>query len=657
MNRDRAKEYLKSHATDYLTPDKSRKGYVCPICGSGSGKKGTGITSKDGGEHFSCWTGCFTNADIIDILGMKAGKTDYLDKLEAACNEAGIELDGSSGGEPRSNRPTVAPKPKPAPEPEIDYTEYYKTCHARISETDYAQKRGLSREICDRFNLGYDPAWQSPKALREGKHPPYTPRLIIPTSEYSYLARDTRKEVPQGAEDFVKMREGKVHIFNLDALKDESQPIIIVEGEIDALSIIEVGGNALGLGGTSNVDKLLGILEENKPRQHIIIALDNDEAGEKNAKKLEAGLKKLGIISYRRDLCEGITREDGSKTKDANEALQRDREGFTAAVEAVKKSEETEKEKYLKTSSLANLQSFLDGVTASANTPCIKTRFSKLDAALDGGLYEGLYTIGAITSAGKTSLMLQICDQIAEAGTDVLIFSLEMARTELMAKTISRHTFIEAHKLYPDPKDAQKANGLAKTERGITDGRRYRNYSPEETGLIRAAVRAYERYAENVFISEGVGDITASKIRETVDRHIRITGRKPVVLVDYLQILAPADVRATDKQNTDKAVLELKRISRDYKTTVIAISSLNRMSYNDEIKLSAFKESGAIEYSADCLLGYQLKGAGTEGFNSEEAKKKDPRTMELIILKNRHGEVGERITFSYYPKFNYFEEI
>ena len=30
-------KYINEHATDYLKPDASKKGYICPICGSGSG--------------------------------------------------------------------------------------------------------------------------------------------------------------------------------------------------------------------------------------------------------------------------------------------------------------------------------------------------------------------------------------------------------------------------------------------------------------------------------------------------------------------------------------------------------------------------------------------------------------------------------------------
>ena len=666
MNREQAKEYLQSHGKDLLTPDKSRKGFICPICGSGDGAKGTGITTKDG-VHFTCWAGCFTHSDIIDIIGQRDGLTEYRDKLEAACREAGIALDA-----PSSYRRTTAREDFSEVEEnqkqdrteqdkhsdihtstytqqqEADYTAYYALCHSRIASTDYPAQRGLSAEVLERFNIGFDPAWKHPKVVAQGKNPPATPRLIIPTSSASYLARDTRAEIPEPQRQYSKSKVGKVHIFNLDALEDAERPCFVVEGEIDALSIIEVGGNALALGSVSNAERLLKVLEGRKPKQPLIIAMDNDEAGQKAAKTLAEGLEKQGLTFYRRNPCEGF--------KDANEALQKDRESLRAAVEAANNAGQEEREEYLRTSSSANLQSFIDGIAESVNTPCISTGFFNLDSMLDGGLYEGLYIMGAISSLGKTSLALQICDQIAKAGTDVLIFSLEMARAELMAKSISRHTFILSHEAYPSPKDADKANRNAKTGRGITDGKRYINYSREERQLINSAVTAYSQYAGRIFINEGVGDIGVEQIRETIERHIRFTGRKPLVLVDYLQIVAPYSERATDKQNTDKAVLELKRISRDFKTTVIAISSLNRMSYKDAISMEAFKESGAIEYSADVLLGLQLKGAGKKDFDATAEKKKNPRTIELVILKNRNGAVGERATFAYYPLFNFFEE-
>ena len=73
--------------------------------------------------------------------------------------------------------------------------------------------------------------------------------------------------------------------------------------------------------------------------------------------------------------------------------------------------------------------------------------------------------------------------------------------------------------------------------------------------------------------------------------------------------------------------------------------------------MAAFKESGTIEYSADVLLGLQLQSA--EHNNQSEINdllKSDPRKVEIVILKNRFGKVGEKIPMSFYPAKNYFEE-
>lgn len=260
-----------------------------------------------------------------------------------------------------------------------------------------------------------------------------------------------------------------------------------------------------------------------------------------------------------------------------------------------------------------------------------------------------MYIIGAISSLGKTTLVTQIADQIAQTGTDVLIISLEMARSEIMAKSISRHTL----------QSILAAGGdfrAAKTVRGITTGKRYQNYSQTERELINNAIKSYSDYAGHIYITEGMGDIGAEQVRECVKKHIAITGKTPVVIIDYLQILAPHNERATDKQATDKSVLELKRISRDYKTPVIGISSFNRANYKEAVTMEAFKESGAVEYSSDVLIGLQLKGAGGREFNTTEEKKKDPRKIELVILKNRNGRTGDKLSFDYYPLFNYFTE-
>ena len=323
-------------------------------------------------------------------------------------------------------------------------------------------------------------------------------------------------------------------------------------------------------------------------------------------------------------------------------------------------TKEDAKADYLQTSAAAHMQEFEDIVSGSANTPAISTGFHNLDFVLDGGLYEGLYFIGAISSLGKTTLALQIIDQIAQQEQDCLVFSLEMARSELMAKSISRLTYLGTER-----------SADAKTTRGITAGARYARYSDTEKALIEDAKSRYTDYAQHIFIHEGVGNIGVEEIKDAVQKHITITGNRPVVLIDYLQILAPYDLRASDKQNTDKAVLELKRLTRDYKIPLIGISSFNRENYTAPVNNASFKESGAIEYSADVLIGLQYEGMDyQDGENDKErlkrvwglirsmetkAKNGEAQTIQAKILKNRNGSKGEAI-FNFYAMFNCFKE-
>ena len=85
--REDAERYIKEHATDYFQRDRSGKGYICPICGSGSGIHGTGITENPKSKgHFTCWGGdCFRNADIFEIIGKQYGLSDFNEIFNKAC--------------------------------------------------------------------------------------------------------------------------------------------------------------------------------------------------------------------------------------------------------------------------------------------------------------------------------------------------------------------------------------------------------------------------------------------------------------------------------------------------------------------------------------------------------------------------------------------
>ena len=652
MEFERAVQELKGHIKDYaedmLTKSKTKGQYVCVFCGSGQGVKATGaLTMYE--NHFYCFS-CQQKGDIFDLIQRVEG-IDKKQVIQHAAERYGISIDGyRKDSRKDDNNVTIGENKTDSTKKEesADYTAFYRECNRHLQETDY--HRGISLDTLNRFLVGYVPQWTHPKAP---KAPP-TPRLIIPTSRTSYLARDTRNAavIPENQSKYVKSKVGNVHIFNEKALND-TPVLYIVEGEIDALSIIDVGGNAVGFGGIGYINFFFKVLDHSKmaKEQKFIIALDNDKAGEKAKNTLIDGFCKRGIA-----FC---VYNPSGKHKDSNEALMSDRSEFEKSVlygienvdkliEEYRGKEDMEyQQKYC---AEALLGGFIDGIATNVNTEVIPTGFKVLDDILDGGLYEGLYGIGAISSLGKTTFALQIADQIAEYGHQVLIFSLEMSQNELIAKSISRNTLKRVIAAKGDVSDA-------KTTRGIMSGRKYPLYNQTERELIKNAVGDYQSISKNIFIREGMGNVGVDNIVEQVKEHIRKANKLPVVIVDYLQILMPHSERGTDKTNTDYAILTLKRLSRDYKIPVVVISSFNRENYSNKVSMQSFKESGAIEYSSDVLIGLQLMGTGAKDFDVDEAKSKNPREIEAVILKNRNGRTGGKIRYNFYAMFNYFSEL
>ena len=297
----------------------------------------------------------------------------------------------------------------------------------------------------------------------------------------------------------------------------------------------------------------------------------------------------------------------------------------------------------------------------AVEAPPIKTGFDNLDNALDGGLREGLYVLGAVPSLGKTTFALQMADQIAQQGYDVLIYSLEMTRIRLTARSISRLTY------ELDPENAKALNSV------IGDKS---NYSEQDRKLLQKATDTYNVFGRNLYISDIMMHINlfrsegrrgtrakVSDIVNDVNNHIWTTGRRPIVFIDYLQYIAPEFEGMNEKQKIDNSVEELKVLGLVQKIPVIAISSFNRAAYNGTADMTSFKESGDIEYSADVLFGFQLQGMNElpNLKNDEERKQRikelrdvDVRKVELLLLKNREGGRDATLLYDYTPKYNHF---
>ena len=290
MNRQEATEAIKERLTEYVesitdhSAKGNRKAYVCPLCGSGTGRNKTGaFTITPDGLSWKCFA-CVRGGDTLDLIGYVEDLTDYSAKLTRAGELFNLDIDIEAPVEYQKQDRTAHNTDTQTnmhtdTKTETNYIDFYKQANKNIQATKYPEKRGLSKAILNRFKIGYVENWREPNAH---DNVPTTPRLIIPVTKTSYLARDTRDNIPNYQKQYSKMKVGSSDIFNGSAFIDYlDKPIFIVEGEIDALSIMEVGGVAVGLGGISNANKLVDKLKDTNLERPLILALDNDSAGRK----------------------------------------------------------------------------------------------------------------------------------------------------------------------------------------------------------------------------------------------------------------------------------------------------------------------------------------------------------------------------------------
>lgn len=321
----------------------------------------------------------------------------------------------------------------------------------------------------------------------------------------------------------------------------------------------------------------------------------------------------------------------------------------------------------------AFLDEFQSEIDLGAKYRSISTGFDLFDRALDGGIFPDLYCLGGGTGSGKTTFCLNMALDMARRGEHILMIALEMSRSELFAKMISclSYEICKEHGIDPDR--------YAQSTRNILKGGKFQE-SKEDRFVRESAIALFKRdVAKNLYIYESIGNCTVKTVEQEVKDHIRHTGYHPCVFVDYLQIMSHPDkyIRANDKLKTDENILSLKQLSRDYEIPVFVISILNRETYKDmtqEVTLTSFKESGAIEYSCAVVLALQLSKvtdlslarrnekdnkdqiARLKGEIPEDAET-NPRMLDVKVLKNRHDGNRSIIRFSFHGECNRFLEI
>lgn len=649
MNQEQAKQFIKDQLTDYLTTKgiNINKPFNClnPL----HNDKKPSMSYDKARNKCHCFS-CNADYDTFDLISIDYNTTGN-DTFLKAYELYNIDVESNFNFKKQVRQERQPEQPKT----DIKELELLnKSLQNKEQAIDFLNTyRGISKDYLKTLdNIGY---------YTDTTNNFKNTYLTIKTADDSFIRRNTDQKSNFRFKNYGSNRPSK-----LELLKNQEQ-IIVVESYIDLMTIESLGYKAISLNSVANYTAFVEYIEHNKAdiKATIILCLDNDQAGKDSTEIIKRELDKINIkeklnIKYYNGT-DKILSYTGKKIKDTNDLLKESPEILKANIENTLVAVETEqqedfkikKAEWEKDKVINYIPEFLAEIQKRTDT-CISTGFIQLDKILDGGLYPGLYTIGAISSLGKTSYILQMSDQIAQAGNQVLYFSLEMSKAELIARSISRLTY-----------QLTNIKGLPKSTRDILRFKNYQYYSKEEIDLIDKAIVEYKKFAVNININEGIGNIGTELIKKKIQDYIYFTGKAPVVFIDYLQLLAlaPQEKVVDIRQITDKNILELKRLSRDFNTPIIVISSFNRENYKKTANMGAFKESGAIEYSSDVLISLEYKALKDKEENQdlidvakEEYNRNKYNEILLKVLKNRNG-IRDNVEYRADGKYNLFTEI
>lgn len=285
------------------------------------------------------------------------------------------------------------------------------------------------------------------------------------------------------------------------------------------------------------------------------------------------------------------------------------------------------------------------------------TGLAEYDEAIGGGLYDGLHVLGGVTGGGKTALALAIAESNARAGRPVLYVTYEQSRYELWGRVISSRVGISLRTL--------RTGGT--TDSPISGQLRNSTLYTSLTNEVAPWLSVVE--------GDGVegGSWGIDRIAAHVKRLKAAHGVAPLVILDYLQRMPSGD--AQDKRHQiDAVVMGLQvRLGRELNTPILLISSVGRGKYGElasaalEERLSVFKESGGVEYTAYTAsllypLGTQhavqlgletppLPGSGRAALQGLF------KYLVLDLVKNREGAAPLQWIVKWYPATGRFELV
>jgi replicative DNA helicase len=256
----------------------------------------------------------------------------------------------------------------------------------------------------------------------------------------------------------------------------------------------------------------------------------------------------------------------------------------------------------------------------------VPTGFADIDRLTSGLQNSDLIIIAGRPSMGKTSLMLNIAENVAiDHKIPVGVFSLEMSKEQVVQRFLCSRARVPAQRL--------RTGYLKESEWPL---------------LTQSAAHLSEA---PIFIDDtpaiGLMEMRA-KARRLKSRH-----GLGLICVDYLQLARGVSGAESRQQEISQISQGLKALAKELEIPVMAGSQLSRAVEARENKrpiLSDLRESGAIEQDADVVAFIYREEMYKP--DKEEAKGQ----AEVIVGKHRNGPTGN-VRLAFLDEFTRFESL
>ena len=236
------------------------------------------------------------------------------------------------------------------------------------------------------------------------------------------------------------------------------------------------------------------------------------------------------------------------------------------------------------------------------NDYSLYTGITDLDDKILGLHNQELTVIGARPGVGKTTLALQIAQNIARKGKNVTIISLEMSDKQLIQKLIASKARINSYKM----------------RRGTLEESDFEKISNVSADISKLPI---------TLISNAT---TIQKI-ETIIRKLKNKNQLDLIIIDYIQLIKNNKKLPSREQEVADITRTLKLLSLELNIPIIGLCQLNRNATKAEPTLADLRESGSIEQDADKVMFLYQEKEDTSNVVD----------VTLKIAKQRAGEIGK----------------